>query len=76
MSDETDDQSPPPPAPLPDGEAAYRSGFVTFVGRPNVGKSSLVNQLVPDLELQTQVLSQSTGKGKHTTTSTMMNTNG
>jgi ribosome biogenesis GTPase len=43
-----------------------------LVGQSGVGKSSLVNRLVPDLDLQTNALSDSTGKGRHTTTSTMM----
>lgn len=42
------------------------------VGQSGVGKSSLINALVPDLDLQTQTLSRSTGKGRHTTTSTLM----
>lgn len=43
-----------------------------LVGQSGVGKSSLINQLLPDLELQTGALSTATGKGTHTTTSTML----
>jgi ribosome biogenesis GTPase len=45
-----------------------------LVGQSGVGKSSLVNALLPDLELQTGELSRVTGKGTHTTTSTVMHT--
>jgi ribosome biogenesis GTPase len=43
-----------------------------LVGQSGVGKSSLVNQLLPDLDIQTGALSTATGKGVHTTTSTML----
>ncbi len=43
-----------------------------LVGQSGVGKSSLINQLLPDLDLQTGALSHATGKGTHTTTSTKL----
>ena len=43
-----------------------------LVGQSGVGKSSLINQLLPDLDIQTGALSTSTGKGTHTTTSTIL----
>ena len=43
-----------------------------LVGQSGVGKSSLVNALLPDLELQTGEISRVTGKGTHTTTTTIM----
>lgn len=43
-----------------------------FVGQSGVGKSSLINQLIPDLQIQTGSLSLATGKGSHTTTTTML----
>ena len=43
-----------------------------LVGQSGVGKSSLANALLPDLDLQTGALSRVTGKGTHTTTTTVM----
>jgi len=43
-----------------------------LVGQSGVGKSSLANHLIPDLDLQTGALSRVTGKGTHTTTTTIM----
>ncbi len=43
-----------------------------LVGQSGVGKSSLINSLLPDLKIQTGTLSRLTGKGIHTTTTTIM----
>lgn len=39
-----------------------------FVGQSGVGKSSLVNALLPGVDTQVGALSEATGKGTHTTT--------
>ncbi len=44
------------------------SGIHVFIGPSGVGKSSLLNTLIPDTDLKTGSISQSTQKGKHTTT--------
>jgi ribosome biogenesis GTPase len=55
-------------------ECLLESGTSILVGQSGVGKSSLINRVLPDLELQTGALSKSTGKGTHTTTTTIMYT--
>ncbi|MCU7959162.1 MAG: ribosome small subunit-dependent GTPase A [gamma proteobacterium symbiont of Bathyaustriella thionipta] len=50
--------------------AALQDQTSIFVGQSGVGKSSLIQQLVPDLEIRTGSLSQATGLGRHTTSST------
>ncbi len=40
-----------------------------LAGQSGVGKSSMLNALIPDLAVQTGALSRVTGKGTHTTTS-------
>jgi ribosome biogenesis GTPase len=39
-----------------------------FVGQSGVGKSSLVNSLLPGVDIRVGALSELTGKGTHTTT--------
>ena len=41
---------------------------IAFAGRSNVGKSSLINALLPGVDLKVGELSEQTRKGRHTTT--------
>ena len=45
-------------------------GFSVFAGHSGVGKSSLLNELVPGLELGVGETNEMTGKGRHTTSVT------
>lgn len=47
-----------------------RAGIV--LGQSGVGKSTLVKALIPDLEVRTQMLSEASGAGMHTTTTTRL----
>ncbi|WP_299729544.1 small ribosomal subunit biogenesis GTPase RsgA [uncultured Endozoicomonas sp.] len=55
-----------------DGLAAIKNllneHISVFVGQSGVGKSSLVNTLLPGVDIKVGALSETTGKGTHTTT--------
>lgn len=53
-------------------EQRLRSQTSILVGQSGVGKSSLVNALIPDQEAQVGRLSQATGLGRHTTSTTTL----
>ena len=50
----------------------FKSHTSILVGQSGVGKSSLVQVLLPDLDIRTGALSQFTGLGRHTTTVTTL----
>jgi ribosome biogenesis GTPase len=60
------------PPGISDLEPILRDRTSILVGQSGVGKSSLVNRLLPDHDIQTGALSDTTGKGTHTTTSTIL----
>src|SRR5690554_1069324 len=49
-------------------QAQLNNRVSVFVGQSGVGKSSLVNRLLPDTDTRVGPLSELTGKGTHTTT--------
>ena len=53
---------------------ALATDISMLVGQSGVGKSSLINQLVPDADVATSELSAASREGKHTTTASIMHT--
>jgi ribosome biogenesis GTPase len=51
---------------------ALAHGTAVLVGQSGVGKSSIVQALLPDQAVQTRAISSVTGLGSHTTTTTML----
>lgn len=50
----------------------FKGKTYCFLGSSGVGKSSLINELLGNQEIKTKEISESTGKGKHTTTAREM----
>lgn len=53
-------------------EEKMRGRSSLLFGQSGVGKSTILNQLISDLDLDTSALSTASGRGVHTTTATML----
>ena len=60
------------PDTLHDLSALLASHTSILVGQSGVGKSSLLNAMIPGLDSRTQELSISSGEGRHTTTASVL----
>ena len=49
-----------------------KNNLCIFTGQTGVGKSSILNKLIPSLKLATQSISKALGRGKHTTRETSL----
>ena len=58
-----------PDADLSEIYAAISGETTVFVGHSGVGKSTLINALIPDANRETGAVNESTGRGRHTSTS-------
>lgn len=47
--------------------ASLKQQLVVFLGQSGVGKSTMLNQLIPELEQETGEISTALGRGRHTT---------
>lgn len=50
----------------------FKNNIVCFAGQSGVGKSTIINKIIPNINIVTQPISKSLNRGKHTTTTTSL----